>query len=150
MSQLNKNISFASHQNNRLNLSQKIGLALGFVGLFILILAFLNIEFPNKTVWLSVSIFSILIGVIIYANGTYLLRIPGISNNGVFHKSISNKGIAAWSIGLILTLFYIVLYWFPKYLGLGENGAKNMGIIGFFDPLSLLLNGKIASQWFVY
>jgi len=42
------------------------------------------------------------------------------------------------------------LYWFPKYLGLGENGASNTGIVGFFDPLSLLLNGKTASQWFVY
>ena len=140
MSQLDKNLSITSSHSNELNLSQKIGLTLGFVGLFILVLAFLNISFPNKTLWLITSIISILSGVVIYANGTYLSRLAGISNNGVFHKSISNKGIVAWSIGIILTLFYIALYWFPKYLGLGENGSKNMGIIGFFDPLSLLLN----------
>ena len=150
MSQLNKNIPFTSYQNSQLYLSQKIGLAIGFIGIFILFLAFLNVSFPHKSIWLTVSIFSIFIGVVIFANRTYLHKLEGISNNGVFHKSISNRGIIAWSLGIVLTLFYIALYWFPKYLGLGENGAKNSGIIGFFDPLSLVLNGKIASQWFVY
>lgn len=44
----------------------------------------------------------------------------------------------------------MALYWFPKYLGLGINNQENLRIIGFFDPLSLALNGKVASQWFVY
>lgn len=150
MSQLDKNLSITSSHSNELTLLQKIGLALGFLGLFILTLAFLNISFPNKAIWLSISIISILTGIIIFANSTYLSKLEGISNNGVFHKSISNKGIVAWSIGIVLTLFYIALYWFPKYLGFGENGEKNMGLIGFFDPLSLALNGKVATQWFVY
>ena len=150
MSKSAPNISIAAHQNNGLTPFQKLGLAIGFIGFFILTLAFFNVSFPNKTLWFSVSIISILLGIIIYARSTYLNRPEGISNNGLFHKSLTNKGIFAWIIGILLTSFYVALYWFPKYLGLGENGASNTGIVGFFDPLSLLLNGKTASQWFVY
>lgn len=144
------NLSIASQQNTTLNNYQKTGLTIGFLGLFIMVLAFFNVSFPNKPIWLCLSIVSILVGTIIYARSTYLNRPEGISNNGLFHKSLTNKGVIAWIIGILLTSFYVVLYWFPKYLGLGENDASNAGIVGFFDPLSYFLNGHAASQWFVY
>ncbi len=150
---MNKSIQYSSRtfaKNTSINNKQKIGLLLGLVGLFIMSLALFNVSFPDKGLWLTLSIFSILAGTIVYSNAIYLSKPKGISNNGVYHKSISNKGLLAWIIGVILTTFYVVLYWFPKYLGLGENGAANTGIVAFFDPLSLLLNGKVASQWFVY
>jgi hypothetical protein len=50
-------------------------------------------------------------------------------------------------MGVILTTFYIVLYWYPEYLGL--KTGKQYGNCWFFDPLSYILNGT-ASQWFVY
>ncbi len=149
MSYLDKDLSIVAHDNS-LNISQKIGLGIGFFGLFILGLTLFNIHLPNMTVWLMISIFSILIGTVIYARATYLTKPEGISNHGVFHKSLSSKGLWGWVMGIILTSFYVFLYWFPKYLGLGENGNANMGLVSFFDPLSKLLNGKIASQWFVY
>lgn len=150
MSKSIQNSSIAAHTNNSLSSLQKVGLAIGFVGLFILTLAFFNVSFPNKALWLSISIISILTGIVIYSRSTYLTRPKGISNNGLFHESLTNKGTVAWIIGILLTSFYVALYWFPKYLGLAENGNTNTGIVGFFDPLSLVLNGKIASQWFVY
>lgn len=150
MSKESPNISIAAHKNMSLSSFQKLGLALGFVGLFILALALFNVSFPNKALWFSVSILSILSGITIYARSTYLTKPEGVSNNGIYHKSFTNRGVLAWILGILLTSFYIVLYWFPKYLGLGENGAPNTGIVSFFDPLSLFLNGKIASQWFLY
>jgi polyferredoxin len=147
-----KETNLSITQNNQIDMSttQKTGLAIGFIGLFIIVLAFLNVDFPHRTIWLFTSITSILVGIVIYANATYLHRPAGISNNGIYHQSFTNRGLFAWSLGIILTLFYIVLYWFPNYLGLGENGAPNSGIVQFFDPLSLFLNGKVASQWFMY
>jgi polyferredoxin len=150
MNKSTQNMAVVSHQKIGLTSLQKLGLTMGFVGLFIMTLAFFNVSFPNKTLWLTVSIIAILSGTVLYANSTYLSKPKGISNNGVYHKSISNQGVFAWIIGIVLTSFYVALYWFPKYLGLGENGAANSGIVGFFDPLSLVLNGKIANQWFVY
>lgn len=150
MSKSIQNSFIEVHTNNSLSSLQKVGLAIGFVGFFILTLAFFNVSFPNKELWLSISIISILAGIVIYSRSTYLSRPKGISNNGLFHESLTNKGTVAWIIGILLTSFYVALYWFPKYLGLAENGNPNTGIVGFFDPLSLVLNGKIASQWFVY
>lgn len=150
MSKSAKSISIASQQNNELNSIQKLGLTLGFIGLFIMTLAFFNVNFPHKTIWFTIAISTILIGIVIYARSTYLNKPEGISNNGLYHKSLTNRGAFAYMIGILLTSFYIVLYWFPNYLGLGENGAANSGIIGFFDPFSYFLNGHAASQWFVY
>jgi hypothetical protein len=89
---------------------------------------------------------SILIGIIIYARSTYLTKPAGISNNGLFHKSLTNRGVF-YMLGILLTSFYVVLYWYPSYLGLGKK-ASNTGIVGFFDPFSNFINGH--SQWFVY
>ena len=150
MSKSVQNISIASHQDNKLSAVQKLGLAIGFIGLFILTLTLFNVRFPNKPLWFSISIISVVAGIIIYSRSTYLSRPEGISNNGVYHKSLTNRGVFAWIIGVLLTVFYVVLYWFPSYLGLGENNEVNSGIVGFFDPLSYLLNGHAASQWFVY
>ncbi|MBC7525048.1 MAG: 4Fe-4S binding protein [Flavobacterium sp.] len=145
-----QNISVATHKNMGLSVMQKLGLTISFAGLSILLLALFNISFPNKTLWLSISILSILSGIVIYAQSTYLTKPEGISNNGIYHKSLTSQGFFAWIAGISITLFYIILYWFPQYLGLGINGASNTGIVGFFDPLSLLLNGKVATQWFLY
>ncbi|MBC7494542.1 MAG: 4Fe-4S binding protein, partial [Flavobacterium sp.] len=149
MKKTTQNLSIASHQKNELNMLQKVGSALAVLALFILVLAFFNLQLQSKSFWLYGSLFALLAGLVLYSKGTYLYQPAGIKNDNVFFKSITNKGFLAWMVGIMLTAFYIVLYWFPKYLGLAENG-KNIGLVGFFDPLSLLLNGKPASQWFVY
>lgn len=150
MQNSDKNLSIASHNPNEISNYQKLGLGIGFLGLFILALAFFNVAFPNKGFWLAGSITAIFAGIVIYANNTYLLKPAGIQNNGIWFNSLSSKGMLGWITGVLLTSFYVTIYWFPKYLGLGENGQANTGIVAFFDPLSLVLNGKPATQWFVY
>src|SRR5690606_1309779 len=61
-----------------------------------------------------------------------------------------SRGLTGWITGIALTSFYIVLYFKPVWLGMGIDGAKNTGLIALFDPLSKLLSGNPASQWFVY
>lgn len=55
--------------------------------------------------------------------------------------SLSNRGVAAWVLGVFVTGFYVCLYWFPGAL---------KGLIDLFDPLSWALRGRKADQWFVY
>jgi polyferredoxin len=150
MDSKNTNLSVASHSNS-LSIYEKIGSALAFLGLFIFTLALCNYNFPNKGIWLTIAIVSILSGIVVYSNFKYLTKPEGIQNNGLFHTSLTNRGIFAWILGIVLTAFYVVLYWYPQYLGLAtEAGQKNTGIVSLFDPLSYILNGKAASQWFVY
>ena len=143
-------LSLANPEQAGLTGVQKLSLTMGFAGLFILLLALFNLNFPFKAWWLAASICLVLSGTVIYSNSLYRNLPPGIKNNGVFFKSISGRGILAWGLGIILTALYIFLYWFPQYLGMGKDGAPNTGLVGFFDPLSNFLNGHQASQWFVY
>ena len=132
-----------------LNTGQKISLAIGSIGLLILFVA-LGYTFSEPLIPLSVSIISMLVGMVWYAQATYAHLPKGIKNNGVWFKSMTSKGALAWIAGILITGFYVALYWFPQYLGMGKDGAANIGLVGLFDPLSQALAGKAASQWFVY
>ena len=142
-------MSLAGEPPKSLNTQQKLATFIGLAGLAILFLAMFNIDFPNKTIWLSVSLVSIAVGTIWFAKAAYLGKHEGIKNDGVYFKSISSKGLWGWILGIVLTFFYIALYWFPQYLGLVKDG-DNQGVIALFDPLSQFLSGNPASQWFLY
>ena len=149
MSKIEHNMSLTPEAATKLSTRQKLASGIGLVGLFILVLAIANVNFPNKPLFLSLSLGLIAMGTVIFANDLYLGKHAGIKNDGVWFKSLSGRGFWAWVLGIVLTLFYVVLYWFPQYLGLNADG-QNTGIISLFDPLSKLISGNPASQWFVY
>ncbi|HAV26366.1 MAG TPA: FeS-binding protein [Bacteroidetes bacterium] len=143
-------MSLASPDTYSLSNKQKLALSLGTIGLLILVLAFANFGLSANIWVLALALGLISTGVVLYARAAYLDKIPGIKNDGVWYKSISSRGILGWLTGVVLTSFYIVLYFYPNLLGLGVDGAANTGLIALFDPLSQLLSGRDASQWFVY
>lgn len=147
---LNYSMSLAKPDAQDLSSIQKIAVTLGIIGLFILVLALINVDFPNKDIFLYTSLGLIIVGIVIFSRDAYLKKMDGIKNDGVWFKSMSSRGILAWVTGIILTGFYIVLYFYAELLGLGANGEANSGIISLFDPFSQLLSGRPASQWFVY
>ena len=149
MSTLDKSMALSGQPPAALNRFQKLAVILGISGLFIVLLAGFNVNFPNKGIWLIISLTAIFTGVFWFTKEAYAQKLKGIKNDGVWFKSISSKGLWAWITGITLTGFYIVLYFFPEFLGLVKNGS-NTGIIALFDPLSRLLSGNPASQWFVY
>ena len=149
MNTLDKSMALTGQPPKALSRGQKLATILGLTGLFILLLAAFNINFPNKGIWLSISLLSIFVGVYWFSKEAYALKHKGIKNDGVWFKSVSARGLWGWVSGIVLTGFYIVLYFYPEYLGLVKDGA-NRGVIGLFDPLSKILSGNPASQWFVY
>tara|TARA_R110002074_G_scaffold62680_2_gene150632 strand:+ start:235296 stop:236885 length:1590 start_codon:yes stop_codon:yes gene_type:complete len=149
MSTVQRDMSLTGQPPKSLNGLQKVATVLGLSGLMIIILAGFNVNFPNKGLWLTLSLLALTAGIILFAKAAYANTQEGIKNNGVWFKSISSRGFWAWIAGLSLTGFYIILYFFPQFLGLRSEGT-NTGIIALFDPLSRLLSGNPASQWFVY
>ncbi|WP_372937949.1 4Fe-4S binding protein [Seonamhaeicola sp.] len=149
---MEKHSSFAISNPHKVALDniQKLGLWLGISGLLILALAAFNVHLEPKNIFVLVSIGLILIGTTTYARRTYLKQPPGIKNNHVWFKSLTNRSVLGWSVGIILTLFYVLLYWFPQFLGLGINDEPNSGLIVMFDSISMFFKGQPASQWFVY
>ncbi len=150
MSQVQKSMSLANPAPPFTDLIQKLAAAVGGVGLLFMVIALSGNGAIQNSTWLYTAISLIMGGTIVYSWRAYMTLPAGIKNNGVWFSSVSSKGLWGWIIGIILTGFYIVLYWFPQYLGLGMDGASSTGLVAFFDPLSRALSGNPASQWFVY
>lgn len=140
------------------NFFQKLGLTVGALGFVLMALAWIGGNFadqaginlwsqfmaqidnsPTLFLWLTMGLMGW--GILIYTYGTYAGQTAGIKNNHVWFNSLSNGGILGWIAGIVLTLFYIQLYWFPETM---------VGINKLFDPISYLFTGKSASRWFVY
>jgi len=136
------------NQKNLLNtIGVPAGLVLSFLGLAILILSWLGISLSPTFLWLCLG--SLLTGMMVFGVSTYAGESDGIKNNGIWTNSLTNRGLLAWVSGVVITGFYIELYWYPELLGLNSEGV-NTGMIAFFDPLSYAIKGAPASQWFVY
>src|SRR5690554_499423 len=149
MKELDENLSLSNGPPTQLSVLQKVSTFIGLFGLFVLLLATLNIDFPKKIIWLSISLIAITLGVFGFSYGLYANKSAGIKNNSVWSYSLTSRGLWAWLSGIVLTGFYIVLYFFPTYLGYNPDGS-NSGLITLFDPLSIALSKNTASQWFVY
>lgn len=127
---------------------KNIGLAFGLLGIVILSLNIVY-SFENVPLFFSLCFLSMTLGGILYFNALYGTTLSGIQNNGVWFNALTAKGLWGWILGLVLTSFYIAIYWFPELLGYRTETAS-VGLVAFFDPLSVLLNGKLATQWFMY
>jgi polyferredoxin len=56
-------------------------------------------------------------------------------------RGIQNRSAAAWGLGVLLTGFYVLLYWFPQHL---ER------LVRVTDPLARAITGADADRWFLY
>lgn len=112
------------------------------IGLAIFSLAWFKL-LPNEqsTLFLWSSLSALTISIAFYTYGNYAKESAGIKNNYTYFNSLSSNGVLGWAVGVLLTFFYIQLYW---------NAKSLEGFIHLFDPLSFLLKGKAADQWFLY
>ncbi len=148
---IERNMALTGQPPKSLNTIQKVGVLIGMSGLLMLLLASFNLNSTKEVVWLTISLAALTIGIIVFSKGAYNKKLEGIKNDGVWFKSISSRGVLAWIAGVGLTGFYVILYFFAEYLGLGQGiDGSNTGLVGLFDPLSQFLSGNPASQWFVY
>jgi len=142
-------MSLTNSSGSPVNALQKAGLIIGLAGLVIPGIFLFDVPFRPFGLFLILSAALMTTGMALYIKGSYAGHPEGIKNNGIWLHSLTSKGVAAWISGLLITAFYVVLYWFPHLLGLGE-ASGNTGLVALFDPLSMALKGQPASQWFVY
>ncbi len=140
-------LSLAATAYPGLTSGQKVFTFIGFTGLMIGLIGISDSLFSTGLT-LSISLSFICVGIIGYSYLLYRKQPAGIKNNYVWTRNLTNRGLTAWMIALILSGFYVLLYFFPKTLGLGDQA--NTGVISLFDPLSHFIKNKPASQWFVY
>ncbi|MGB0932291.1 MAG: 4Fe-4S binding protein [Chitinophagales bacterium] len=144
------NMAITSDASHQQGLVQKISLTIVGIGLLLLIVAAFGAANTHPTPFLLASMGCLIIGGVAYTLQQYKDRPAGIKNNGVMFGQMTSRGASAWVSGIVITGLYVVLYWYPQYLGLGQDGATNTGLIRMFDPLSMFLKGQAASEWFLY
>src|SRR5690606_27063612 len=115
MSTIHRDMSLAGQPPTTLSTTQKVAMAFGWIGLFIFFLSLLNLKLHDSFLFISLGLISV--GVVLFAMEQYRGRPEGIKNDGVWFRSISSRGSLAWGLGILLTLVYVVLYWFPELLG---------------------------------
>jgi Pyruvate/2-oxoacid:ferredoxin oxidoreductase delta subunit len=126
---------------------QTFGLAIVGLSVLILLITWAGVTLDGQ-IFLPIALAGLFAGTVIYAVRTYSQLPPGIKNNGIYFNSLTNRGALGWILGIVLTGFYVFLYWFPELLG--QSASGNTGIVALFDPLSQFFKGQAATQWFVY
>ena len=84
---------------------------------------------------------SITVGSFLYFYGKIFSHKAGVNNAGIWLSGLTARGIAGWVLGVVITGFYVLLYWYPTTLN---------GLISIMNPLAYTITGKPADQWFLY
>ncbi|MCY4223218.1 MAG: 4Fe-4S binding protein [Bacteroidetes bacterium] len=125
---------------SRYSSRQKVGLAFIGIGILFLLITFLGNGALPPTFTFGMSLIGLIVG-----SGILFSRLldqpAGVNNNGVWFSGATARGMIGWILGIIFTGFYIILYWSPTNLEQLIRGA---------DPLSMILRGTPADQWFLY
>jgi len=150
MSQItHPSMSLSDMGGTSLNFGQKLGLTFVAISVLCLLVGSMA-QTGEQAIFLWSFLGTLTVGSLVYTYAQYRDTEPGIKNDSVYWASLTSKGTWAWILGIFLTGFYVLLYWFPAYLGYADGDAGNSGLVALFDPLSQLLKGQAASQWFVY
>ena len=110
-------------------------------GTMALVAALFGFGADHPALVLGVGWGALALAVLLVIRGRYVGKPAGVRNDGVFHRSLTARGAIAWALGIAFTAYYVALYWFPESIA---------GITRLFDPLSRLLRGRPADQWFAY
>jgi polyferredoxin len=136
---INPSLSITEESKEQ-TLSQKVGGICVAIAILALIAAMSGAGKDYPTLFLTLIMGMFTLGAVSYA-WPYFQGPAGIRNNNIMFKSMTNKGTVAWITAIVLTGFYIIIYWFAWFFD---------GMIRIFDPLSKLISGKPADQWFMY
>ncbi len=123
-----------------LNLKQKVYSSIFVLGLLLLIIGSLGAAKHNG-LYLYASFGFMTFGAMAYNIHTQFLQPPGIKNNHIWFRSISNSGLLGWMSGILLTSFYVIYYWWPHLFE---------GLYRMMDPISYWVRGEKTQSWFAY
>ncbi len=120
---------------------EKLSLALVGVGVLFFVILLFNTPLRGTWTGFFLAYGPLVIGGSFYFWLSYRGTEPRIKNDGNFFRNITSRGSLGWVAGILMTGFYIVLYWWPQYL---EGGVR------LLDPYSKIISGEPADHWFLY
>ncbi|MBJ6118041.1 4Fe-4S binding protein [Pontibacter sp. BT310] len=132
---------YITSDNTLYSYFKHIGFTLLAISLLCLLITLTGGGNINAVTWGLSGISLLTIGSLLVIISSRLPKHVSHQNNGIWQKDATTRGISAWVLGIVLTGFYILLYWFPDTLH---------GLIAALEPLSQWLRNKPSDQWFLY
>ncbi len=144
MSKEGFSISLVNPHAPGLDFIQKIGVAIAALAFLSIGIGALGPANQDPSLYFWTGIAGSFVGLSIYMLRTFLTRPAGIQNNHVWKSGLTNRGVLGWAFGIVLTGFYILLYWG------GNDFWGEAAIVSMMNPLSEGVFGHRADQWFLY
>lgn len=131
---------------------QNISLGLIAVGLISMVFVFTKLKLSQEILAIT-SIGFTVVGGLIYVISHFSKGPAGIRNNGItFSQWTKKNGVIAWILGIMMTGFYVLLYWYPHNLH---------GLIVATNPIATFISDQESfgqnadgsywyNQWFMY
>ena len=141
MAETEQSLAIGYNYQDQTDIIQKAGLTLFAFSLILLGLPTLPVDSQTGQWLLWSGIILSLAGLSLYFLRTYSKSHPGVRNNGIWLRHSTSRGTIAWITAVVLTGFYVLLYWFPFTL---------QSHIRALDPASQWLRNKPADHWFLY
>ncbi|HUX60545.1 MAG TPA: 4Fe-4S dicluster domain-containing protein [Ignavibacteriaceae bacterium] len=127
--------------NNKIETLKKSGLAAIAIGFLFFLISLTGISSKQPLLFFFLSFGLVTAGSILYFAIQVKEAPAGIKNNRIFFDAITSRKSIAWILGIVLTGFYILLYWYPGTL---------QNLVNLINPLSYLLRGQPADRWVLY
>ncbi len=126
-----------------------VGMALLAIGGFAFLLAAFG-RFATGTWLMTVASFGLItVGGVLYYWRRWAGSTPGIKHDDTTFRDIQTRGLWAWGLAVVITLFYVAYYWYDELKAIGLPPVLD-GMIRLTDPLSFALRGRASDQWFMY
>ncbi|MDQ2770717.1 MAG: 4Fe-4S binding protein [Bacteroidota bacterium] len=129
--------------------AEKLTLAVVAGGLLALLLAWADADPARRHTWFWLAVGLVSAGTLAWSGLKYGRHPAGVQQDNLWLRSSTGRGALGWITGLVLTGFYVILYWFSDNDGKGNFGLLTH-LVHPLDGLSQLLRGKPADQWFLY
>ncbi len=129
--------------------TEKLPLAVVAAGLLALLLALTDANAARQTTWFYLALGLVSGGTLAWSWLKFGHHPAGVQQDNLWLRASTSRGAVAWVTGLVLTGFYVVLYWFSGNDGHGHFGPLD-NLVHALDGFSQALRGRPADQWFLY
>jgi ferredoxin len=129
--------------------AEKLALAVVAAGLLALLLTFADADPGRQKTWFYLALGLVSGGTLAWSRLSYGTRPAGVQQDNLWRRASTGRRAVAWVTSLVLTGFYVVLYWYS-----GDDGHGNFGLLSHLvhalDSFSQTLRARPADQWFLY
>ena len=129
--------------------AEKLTLTAVAAGLLTLLLAWTDADPGRRQAWFYLALGLVSAGTLAWSWVKFGRHPAGVQQNNLWLRDSTGRGAVAWVTGLVLTGFYVVLYWFSDDDGHGQFGPLNH-LVHSLDSFSQWLRARPADQWFLY